>query len=435
MEQYERPLIKLISSSLPSKGGQSTHSCPLLDIDGVSVNKIAENYGSPVFVISEKQIKDNICEAKQIFNRLYPKVQFAWSYKTNYLNEVCKVFHKEGSIAEVVSTFELEKALKNGITGNKILFNGPNKKREDLLFAIKQNVIIHIDSFDELFLLETLTEELCTAIKVAIRVNMKTGSGNEWERFGFNYENNDAFIAAQKIKASKYIELIGIHCHIGTFMLSTNPYKIATNKMVLLAKKIKKELNIALKYIDLGGGFASNNALKSAYGNVIVPQVADYANTITKELYSADFKEEERPTLILETGRALIDNAATLLSKVISSKRNSVGHRMLTIDAGVNLLYTSFWYNHEIVPTKTYSNFSEDTTVYGPLCMNIDVIRDSVLLPALTKDDVVAIKNVGAYNMTQWMQFINLRPAVVMIKEDGTINIIKEKDTFDSVNY
>ena len=71
----------------------------------------------------------------------------------------------------------------------------------------------------------------------------------------------------------------------------------------------------------------------------------------------------------------------------------------------------------------------------GPLCMNIDVIRESVLLPALTKNDVVAIMNVGAYNMTQWMQFINLRPAVIMVREDGTISVIKERDTTASVNY
>lgn len=435
MEQYERPSIKLISSSLPSKGGQNFHNCPLTDINGVSTIELVKQFGSPIFILSEKQIKENIREAKQIFGSSYPKVQFAWSYKTNYFDEVCKTFHKEGSIAEVVSLFELKKALKNGIPGDKILFNGPNKKKEDLVFAVKQNVIIHIDNFDELFQLETITEELGTIANTAIRVNMKTGSGNEWERFGFNFESNEAFLAATKIKASKFIKLIGIHCHIGTFMLSANPYKIATQKMVQLAHRIKSELNISIKYIDLGGGFASKNALKSLHNGVSVPQLADYANAITKELYNAQFPEEERPTLILETGRALIDNAATLLSSVIASKRNGIGHRLLTIDAGVNILYTSFWYNHEVVPTKPYSDFQEDTTVYGPLCMNIDVIRESVLLPALAKNDVVAIKNVGAYNMTQWMQFINLRPAVIMIKEDGSINVLKEQDTPESVNY
>ena len=435
MEQYERPSIKLISSSLPSKGGQKCHNSPLVDIEGISTTELVKQYGSPLFVLSEKQIRGNIKEAKLVFNRLYPKVQFAWSYKTNYFDEVCKIFHQEGSIAEVVSSFELDKAIRNGMAGNKIIFNGPNKKKDDLLKAIKHNVIIHIDNFDELFLLEAITDELETTVQTAIRINMKTGAGNEWERFGFNYENKDALSAVQKIVNSKYLKLIGIHCHIGTFMLSTTPYKVATQKMAQFAQQIKKEFNISLMYIDMGGGFASQNALKTAYNNVSIPQISDYANCITNELYNADFVEEERPTLVLETGRALIDNAATLLASVVSTKRNNAGHRMLTIDAGVNLRYTSFWYNHDIVPTKPYSDFYEDTTVYGPLCMNIDVIRESVLLPALTKNDVVAIMNVGAYNMTQWMQFINLRPAVIMVREDGTISVIKERDTTASVNY
>lgn len=434
MAQYERPSIKLVSSILPSKGGQTCYKSPLTDIDGISTNRLVKQYGSPLFAVSEKQIRENIREAKLVFNRFYPKIQFAWSYKTNYFDEVCKVFHQEGSIAEVVSSFELEKALRNGMPGNKIIFNGPNKKKEDLLYAIHKKVIIHIDNFDELYLLESLAEHLNVPVKTAIRLNMKTGTNNEWERFGFNYENNEAFSAAKRIINSKHLKLIGIHCHIGTFILSTNPYKVAAQKMVHFALRIRKELNSTIDYIDMGGGFASQNTLK-AYNNMSIPSLSNYANSITKELFNSEFNEEERPTLVLETGRALIDNAVTLLASVISSKRNRTGHRLLTIDAGVNLLYTSFWYNHEIVPTKPYTDFYEDTTVYGPLCMNIDVIRESVLLPAVRKDDVVAILNVGAYNMTQWMQFINLRPTVVMIKDDGSINLLKEKDSTDSVKY
>lgn len=436
MEQYERPSIKLVSSILPSKGGQTCYKPPLTDIEGISTNTLVKQYGSPLFVVSEKKIRENIREAKLVFNRFYPKIQFAWSYKTNYFDEVCKVFHQEGSIAEVVSSFELEKALRNGMPGNKIIFNGPNKKKEDLINAIHKNVIIHIDNFDELYLLESLTEHLNVPVNTAIRLNMKTGTNNEWERFGFNYENNEAFSAAKRIINSKYLKLIGIHCHIGTFILSTTPYKVAAQKMVQFALRLRKELNTTLDYIDMGGGFASQNSLKTAYNNMSAPpSLSNYAESITKELFNSEFCEEERPTLVLETGRALIDNAVTLLASVLSSKMNRTGHRLLTIDAGVNLLYTSFWYNHEIVPTKPYSDFYEDTTVYGPLCMNIDVIRESVLLPAVTKDDVIAILNVGAYNMTQWMQFINLHPAVVMIKADGSINLLKEKDSTDSVNY
>jgi diaminopimelate decarboxylase len=103
-------------------------------------------------------------------------VQFAWSYKTNYLNAVCNVFHQEGSWAEVVSGFEYEKALANGVDGKKIIFNGPDKTADDLRKAISNDSLIHIDHLDELYSIIELTGEMKKKPRVAIRVNMDTGS-------------------------------------------------------------------------------------------------------------------------------------------------------------------------------------------------------------------------------------------------------------------
>jgi diaminopimelate decarboxylase len=125
---------------------------------------------------------------------------------------------------------------------------------------------------------------------------------------------------------------------------------------------------------------------------------------------NAEFPPDNLPLLILETGRALVDDAAFLLGTVISNKRSSTGKRITIVDVGVNILFTSFWYDHKVTPAQEFSQYTEDTTVYGPLCMNIDVIRESAALPLLNKGDHFVIHHVGAYNMTQWMQFINLRP-------------------------
>jgi diaminopimelate decarboxylase len=140
------------------------------------------------------------------------------------------------------------------------------------------------------------------------------------------------------------------------------------------------------------------------------------------------------PLLILETGRALIDEAGYLLGSVISNKRSSTGRRNTILDVGVNILFTSFWYDHKITPAQDFTHYSEDTCIYGPLCMNIDVIRESVSLPLLNKDDHVVIHNVGAYNMTQWMQFIALRPNVVLIDMDEKPHVIRLRETLDNMN-
>ena len=200
---------------------------------------LLKEYGSPLFTLSEKKIRENYRSAKRIFETRYPKVQFAWSYKTNYLNAVCKVFHQEGSWGEVVSRFEYDKAVKNGVPTDKIIFNGPDKTDDDLTTAVQNNSPIHIDHLDELYRLTDIATELNKKPRVAIRVNMDTGIYPMWDRFGFNLENGQAWDAINKIMAAGKLNLVGLHCHIGTFMLSANAYHVAATKKADLALKLK----------------------------------------------------------------------------------------------------------------------------------------------------------------------------------------------------
>lgn len=184
----------------------------------------------------------------------YPKVQFAWSYKTNYLDAVCNIFHQEGSWAEVVSGFEYRKAIRNGVPGNLILFNGPDKSEEDLKRAVENHSLIHIDHFDELYTLIELLEGSANKARVAIRVNMDTGVyPPQWDRFGFNYESGQAWNAIMKIATQPNLQLEGLHTHIGTYMLTVNAYAVAARKMCDLARQTAGTAGIKIKYIDMGG--------------------------------------------------------------------------------------------------------------------------------------------------------------------------------------
>ena len=122
-----------------------------------------------------------------------------------------------------------------------------------------------------------------------------------------------------------------------------------------------------------------------------------------------------------------------MISTVLANKRMPDGQRGLVIDAGVNVLFTSFWYDHDVVPAQPFGGLSEPTVIYGPLCMNIDVMRDTVQFPALTPGQRVVFRNVGAYNVTQWMQFITMRPAVVMVMQDGQPALIRRAETLDDI--
>ncbi len=434
-KRYERPVIKKLESNMPNKFGTRTEYEPVLQIERVPVKELIEKHGSPLFVISESKIRKTYQAAKQAFETRYPRVQFAWSYKTNYISAVCNIFHQEGSWAEVVSGFEYDKAIQNGVPGSNIIFNGPDKSEQDLRKAITNNSLIHIDHLDELYLLQEIAKSTKQKPRVAIRVNMDTGIYPIWDRFGFNYENGQAWDALNKIMFSGSMDLVGLHTHIGTFMLSPNAYAIAASKLANLAQRLQQKYDHEIKYIDMGGGFASRNTLKGAFlpGVDTNPTIDEFAEAITSALINSDFHPKNPPLLILETGRALIDDAAWLLGSVLTNKRLADGRRSTILDIGVNILFTSFWYAHKITPAQHFTSYTEDTVLYGPLCMNIDVIRENVTLPLLHKGDHVVVHSVGAYNMTQWMQFITLRPKVVLIDEAGKVHVIRDNESMKTI--
>jgi len=433
--RYERPIIKKMSTGLMNKFGTRTENIPVTHIESVPVKSLIDEFGSPLFVISEKQIRRNYQNATRIFKTRYPKVQFAWSYKTNYLDAVCRIFHQEGSWAEVVSGFEYEKALRNGVPGNKIIFNGPDKTDQQLITAARNNSLIHIDHFDELYSLIKLSEENNLKPRVAIRVNMDTGIYPKWDRFGFNFENGQAWTAISRIINSENLDLVGLHCHIGTFMLSPSSYATAATKLCELTWSVKEKFKKVLQYIDLGGGFPSANTLKGAYlpGSDTIPSVDQFADAITDVILGYGFKQEDLPLLILESGRVLIDDAGFLLGTVLATKRLSDGRRATVLDFGVNTLFTAFWYDHQISTTQSFGQHTEEMVLYGPLCMNIDVIRESITMPLLEKGNHVVVHKVGAYNMTQWMQFITLRPNIVLIDNENKTHVIRKAETLETM--
>ncbi len=436
-KEYEKPVIVKIQTQLSNKHGAAGKLSNRLvrdNIDGVSIEKLTSEFGSPLYVFSEKRLKEIYKRNFKAFSERYPKVCFAWSYKTNYLKSICSLFHKFGSIAEVVSEFEYDKAKKLGVKGEDIIFNGPCKPIPALEKAAKDGAKIHIDSFEEIYDLEEVAEKFKKQIPVAIRINLDAGVYPQWSRFGFNLESGQAADAVARIKAGGKLKLTGLHCHIGTFILDASAYSRAVDKLTAFARKINESFGFKMEYLDLGGGFASKSHLKGVYQppEIAVPNIEAYADQITSALYR-NCGKDNLPMLYLETGRAMIDEAGFLITSIVASKNMLTGQRAYTMDAGVNLLYTSTWYNYNVETDRYVDGILEPSVLNGPLCMNIDVIEESILLPRLERGTRLIISPVGAYNATQSMQFIHCRPAVVMISETGEVEIIREKEKLEDI--
>ena len=429
--RYEVPTIVRNASGLMNKVGHRGSLESRTQIDGVDVDSLIKDFGSPLFVFSEGTLKRSIDEAHSALEKHLSQSQLCWSYKTNYLGAICAIFHRSGSLAEVVSGMEYEKARRLGVPGNQIVFNGPAKSEAELQRAIQEGAIIHADHFEELRLIERIAQAARTRPKVGLRVALDAGIVPRWDRFGFSLESGVAEQAARFITDSPHIELGGLHTHIGTYIVDPRAYGRAATKLAEFAEYIEATLGCRPTHLDLGGGFASTNSLATQYqSGALVPRQEEYIREIGRAL--AQQRGAKLP-VYLETGRALVDDCGTLVSTVLASKRLPTGRNSIVIDAGVNLLFTAWWYRLELQPCCPSDGFIEDTTVYGPLCMNIDCVRESVALPPLSAGDAVLIRPVGAYTFTQSMQFIHLRPACVLIGESGDVELIRRKETLEDL--
>ena len=433
---YEKPVITKLQSSYMNKFGMSTVNTLKVrkDIDGVAIEKLTDQYGSPLFVYSEKTIRRRWKQYYSAFSTRYPDVVFGWSYKTNYLKAICAVMHDEGAWAEVVSKMEYEKARALGIPGQRIIFNGPHKSEEILEQAILDGAMINVDHLDELETLDRIAARLGRPVNVGMRLNLDAGIYPHWSRFGFNLESGDAFNVVRHLSQEGRIRIVGLHCHIGTYILDPTAYGRQIKKMLQFAYEIEDRFGFQMEYIDIGGGFPSLNKLKGTYlpPDIAVPSIDEYAIQICDAMHES-LRPGHQPKLILESGRALIDETGFLVTSVLASKRLVDGTRAYVVDAGINLLYTAFWYQYKIEMDTENTGLSETSVVYGPMCMNIDAIDEGVQLPPLERGNRLIVSPVGAYNNTQWLQFIEYRPNVVMISPDGQVNLIREAEDLSDI--
>ena len=328
--------------------------------------------------------------------------------------------------------------MKLGVPGNQIVFNGPYKTKAELQRAIEQHSIINVDSYQEIYALDQLAKELGEVVKVGIRVNMQLYETN-WDRFGFNLESGQAIDACERIASSENLRLTGLHVHIGTFILDTNIYRALAGKLLGLYHSIKDDSKVKIEYLDVGGGYASKNTLHYQWipGEYACPSFDEYAEAICPPLVAELSKTVDMPLLIVEPGRALVDEGMYLITTVVSTKTLSDGGKGIVIDAGINLLPTSYWYRFNISTAErpvvtSAGGMTEVVNIYGPLCMNIDCIQVGAYLPSVSPGDILVIRNVGAYNFSQSMQFIQPRPAVVMITKDS-VEYLRLPETTDYI--
>lgn len=439
LKQYEPPTIE--SLAITSVGKHRIHDvapAPALD-EILDARALLQQFGSPLFVLSEKALRARYRSFLDTFSSAGIETNVAYSYKTNYLPALCAILREEGAMSEVVSGMEYELARALGAGGDEIVFNGPYKERDELERAIADGALVNIDGFHELEQIAQLADSMHRTARVGIRFNFTYGNAS-WTKFGFSYESGDAVRALKRISELPSLSFEAFHNHSGTFNVDPNIYGRSAALMVELAIRAG-QFGLKPTIADFGGGFPSGNTLKPDFD---VPGGAEeshgnlkpYAEAILNRMRMAGDLFGGRPKLYLEPGRALVDDAMQLICTVVGIKDLREQGTAVIVDAGVNLVPTAYWYEHGVHAAPETRNkpggADKPVHIYGPLCMQIDVIKERASLPTPEIGDPLLIGNVGAYCVSQSMQFIRTRPAVILLGENGP-EVIRRRETWRDV--
>jgi diaminopimelate decarboxylase len=412
-----------------------------LVIGGCDAVELAERFGTPLYVIDEDVLRAN---SRIFYNTLKshnPENEVVYAGKAFLTKAMCKIVQQEGLGLDVVSGGELYTALKAGFPAEKIYFHGNNKSEEELIMALQSGVgRIIIDNWDELELLELLAKKLNRKPAVYIRVtpgleahtHRYIMTGQIDSKFGFTVSNGEAFKAVKRVLTAESLKFKGLHCHIGSQILESTPYKIAVKIMLQLLKEIKDTLGKEVEELDLGGGFGIPYVKDDNY-QPVEEMLKDILGEVELQVSLLKIK---LPKIIVEPGRAIIGNAGITLYKVGGVKEIPGIRKYVFVDGGMSDNIRTALYGARysaVVANKVYNGNLEKVTVAGKLCESGDVIIWDILLPEVKKGDIIAVLNTGAYGYSMASNYNRLpKPAVILVSK-GKAEIIVKRETYEDV--
>jgi diaminopimelate decarboxylase len=398
-----------------------------LFIEKLSINNIVKKNKTPLYLYSENQIINNYLKFTKSFKKTNPLVCFA--AKSNSNVAILKILGKLGAGADVVSGGELLKALKAGIKPSKIVFSGVGKTEDELKIAINKKILlINCESESEAKLVNKIAKKFKKKVSIGFRLNpnvdAKThkniSTGKAENKFGLSIKSFKSFFKTLSIY--KNIKLDALSVHIGSQILTDTPYKKTLNVM----SKLIKDLELKLKFVDLGGGFGINYSGKDKPINL---------NKYSALVYN--FSKKLNCKIIFEPGRSIVGDTGILLSKVQYMK-NGAKKKFIILDAGMNDFMRPALYDakHTIIPiSKVKSKTKGLIEFVGPICESTCKFGIYKNYQKIKENDFVAITNVGAYGASLSSNY-NTRPLVaeILVNKNKLRYIRKKQNLLKLIN-
>jgi len=397
-----------------------------MELNRNELDRIVEAYGDTWYLLDSLAFEQNFKELSAALCSVYPKSKLAYSYKTNYIPQLCRLVDALGGYAEVVSEMEYRLALTLGVHPERIIFNGPYKTEAVVSELLVSGGQVNIDAAYELdMILQIAARNPDKTLRVALRCNFNIGDG-VLSRFGWDTESPEFAQAVETIRSVGNLKLVGFHCHFATREL--NSFRQRTENML---KLLRRWFDVAPEYISLGGGLFGpmEDALAKQF-EVEVPTFADYAAVVALAFAQeyGHLPESSQPVLFLEPGSALAANVMHYVTKVINIK-NIRGKDFATVTGSVlNINARSLKVNPpiQIVAAGKETHEYQDLDVGGYTCIDSDLLYRHYQGP-MSVGDYVIFGNVGSYSFTLKPPFIMPNVPIVEI-QGGEIKLIKRQE-------
>lgn len=399
-----------------------------LDCDQVPVARLADRYGTPLYVYSASAIRERAGAFAAAFRK--SRHTLCYSVKANSNLAILRLLAGLGCGFDVVSGGELERVLRvDRRASSKVVFSGVGKGREELEAALRAGILLfNVESESELSRLGECAHRLKRTARVALRVNPDVpatthpyiSTGLRQHKFGIPIGHARGLY--RQALSSKRLRLRGVSVHIGSQITEVEAFSLALERVAQLVRELRSDGH-AIDYVDAGGG------LGIPYEQSNGPDFPRYADALLGPLKGL------RVHLLLEPGRALVGPAGALITRVVYLKTNE-GKKFVVVDAGMNDLLRPSLYNayHEIVPVETGENAGcEVVDVVGPVCETGDFFARDRELASVKEGDLLAVLDAGAYGMVLASNYnTRTRPAEVLV--DGTsVRLIRRRETVEDV--
>ena len=398
-----------------------------LHCEGVSLEKLAEEYGTPLFVTS----RNSLINQYRAFEKAFAGLDHftCYSVKANFNLHVIRTLSEEGCGCDVNSGGELFRALQAGVEPGKIIMAGVGKTASDIEYGVKSGIVmLKAESVSELRLVNDVAGRLGMKASVGIRVNPNVTAethpyittGDSKEKFGIDEADLDEVF--DLLKTLEHVDLTGLDMHIGSQIFDANFYEAALEKLldVLAAAR---SAGFDIRYFDIGGGFpVTYEPQKPAtpighFAEKLIPLV-----------------EKTGATILFEPGRFIVANSTVLLTKVLYRKQNHAGKEFVIVDAGMTELIRPALYQsyHEIVAVSQHDSVMV-ADIVGPVCESGDFFARERTVDRVKEGELLAVLSAGAYGSVMSNNYNGrLRPAEVMVDGDNA-KLIRKRDSFEQL--